>query len=286
MLFESESPASPSRLRMEFESGRMPTDVLDRPDPEALVAEDHRADLEHALALLASWKQEGIEVVTPFDPSYPSQLRTVFDYPVLLFARGHVVDDVRSVAIVGSRAVSSWGLQFARNLGGWLAEDGVTVVSGLARGVDGAAHRAALEARGRTVAVLGNGLNYIYPSEHRELQATIASTGLVLSQYLPNERPTRRSFPARNITMSAYSSITMIVEAAEKSGTRIQADAAVRHGRPLIITSQVVAETTWGRKYAEGSFDVTVVQTASEARQAADRILERVLHPAPALMPA
>ncbi|GAA1838569.1 DNA-processing protein DprA [Agromyces salentinus] len=286
LRFRAENALVPSVLRREFEDGRLPLEILERADPSALVAEDRTTELEWAMAQIRQWSEQNIEVLTPFSDQYPAQLRTVYDYPVILFARGSVRHDTRSAAIVGSREVSDWGLRFAANLGAALAEDGVTVVSGLARGVDGAAHTAALQAGGRTVAVLGNGLNYVYPREHRSLQGEIERTGLVLSQFLPDERPTRRSFPARNITMSAYSSITVIAEAAEKSGTRIQADAAVKHARPLVITTQVAAETSWGHHYASGQFDVTVVATAAEGRLAIQRILSRLHNHAPMAFPA
>lgn len=157
------------------------------------------------------------------------------------------------------------------------------MVSGLAHGVDGSAHEAALNAGGRTVAVLGNGLNRVYPREHAGLQSEIAQRGLLISQFLPDSSPTRQSFPQRNIVMSAYSSMTVIVEASEKSGTRIQADAAVKHGRPLILTRQVVQSTSWGRRYADGTFNVAVVATPGEARRAVAAMLERAYVPAPVL---
>jgi len=275
--------ATPTELRLQFEAGRSPEEVLELPDPSQILAEDRSDELAAASTQIEEWSSNGIQVLTPFSGTYPMQLRTVFDYPLFLFARGHVKHDPRSVAIVGSRDVTSRGLAFASALARRLAGAGVTIVSGLARGVDGAAHEAALRAGGRTVSVLGNGLNRVYPSEHRELQEIIAESGLLISQFLPNETPTKRSFPARNVTMSAYSSITAIVEAAERSGTRIQADAAIKHGRPLIISEQVAETTTWGARYAAGSFDVTVVPSPDAAADAALGILERIESPAVAL---
>jgi DNA processing protein len=283
LLFRKEASLTPLRLRKHFEMDRTPLEILEHDGGAALVGRDASDELSEASEKLARWSDQGIRVLTPFGENYPSQLRTVFDYPVLLFARGSVQSDLRSAAIVGSREVSAKGLQFASDLARLLVLDEVTVVSGLARGVDGAAHTAALQAGGRTVAVLGNGLNYTYPSEHREMQQEIASRGLVLSQFQPDERPTRQSFPARNITMSAYSSITTIVEANEKSGTRIQADAAIKHGRPLVITRQVATTTTWGQKYSQGAYDVTVVDTPGEARRKIADILQRIQHPASVL---
>jgi DNA processing protein len=124
----------------------------------------------------------------------------------------------------------------------------MTVVSGLARGIDTAAHRAALDAGGRTVAVIGTGIGRAYPAENHALQDEIASRGLVLSQFWPDASPDKRSFPMRNATMSGYGLATVVVEAGEKSGARIQARVAVEHGRQVILTDRVVARNTWARE--------------------------------------
>lgn len=264
----------PAELRRRFDDGATPLAMLGG-EADALLPTDTTSELTNAQHQLDIWNAEGITILTPFSTNYPSQLRSVFDYPLVLFARGEVVNDRLSAAIVGSREVSPAGLGFAGELAGMLASDGITVVSGLARGVDGAAHRAALDAGGRTVAVLGNGLRTVYPAEHRALQAQIADTGLLVSQFRPESRPTRQTFPQRNITMSAYSSVTVIAEASEKSGTRIQAHAAIKHARPLVLTAQVVRDTTWGQHFAGGGYDVAVAGDAQEARVAVREILER-----------
>lgn len=275
LLYQTGRATTPAELRRRFEDGELPSDVLQTPNGPALFPEDVSVALAAAEAELVGWNAEGISVLTPFDDAYPSQMRSVFDYPLAIFARGAVKNDRLSAAIVGSREVSDSGLRFASDLASLLAEDSITVVSGLARGVDGAAHRAALAANGRTVAMLGNGLRNIYPAEHRDLQDEIAATGAVLSQFRPEARPSRQSFPQRNITMSAYSSITVIAEASEKSGTRIQANAAIKHARPLVLSSQVVKETSWGATYAGGGYDVTVVSSPDEGRAAVRDILLR-----------
>jgi DNA processing protein len=285
LLFEQEPRPTPSKLRHQFELGRTPYEILEDGDSASLLPENVDSRIDRAIELVADWRKAGISVLTPCQAEYPAQLSNVFDYPVLLFACGEVRHDIRSVAIVGSREVSNSGLRFASDLARLVTLDDVTVVSGLARGVDGSAHRAALDAGGRTVAVLGNGISYTYPREHATLQQEIAQKGLLLSQFSPDERPTRRSFPQRNITMSAYSSVTVIVEATEKSGTRIQADAAVKHGRPLVITRRVATETSWGRTYAAGAYDVTVVDSPGEARRAITRLLDRT-HSTAALLSA
>lgn len=277
LLYHAEQAPTPAQLRRSFEDGKSPAEILSGADG-GLFGADISETLMKAEAEYSAWTAEGIQVLTPFSEHYPTQMRSVYDYPLVLFARGEVISDRLSAAIVGSRDVSLEGLGFSRELAGYLAEDNITVVSGLARGVDGSAHQAALEQKGRTVAVLGNGLRNVYPSEHRDLQNRISETGLVISQFRPESRPTRQTFPQRNITMSAYSSVTVIVEASEKSGTRIQANAAVKHARPLVITSRVAESTSWGREYASGGYDVTVVRDAIEGRSAVREILTRNEH--------
>ncbi|MFD6699839.1 MULTISPECIES: DNA-processing protein DprA [unclassified Microbacterium] len=277
LLFHAEKPLTAAVLRRRFDDGEAPSDVLTNASGQ-LFDIDASGLLAAASETRSAWEAEGITLLTPFSDRYPSQLRSVYDYPLVLFSRGVIQNDRLSAAIVGSREVTPNGIAFADQLAGYLAEDGITVVSGLARGVDGTAHRAALRAGGRTVAVLGNGLRNVYPAEHRELQQQISESGLLISQFRPEMRPTRQTFPQRNITMSAYSSLTVIAEASEKSGTRIQAGAAVKHARPLVITTQVAAGTSWGREYAAGGFDVTVVRDAEEARTAVREILDRDEH--------
>lgn len=284
LLFHGDRRYKPSQLRPLFEADLTPLDILRHGDGSALVPEDRSDLLALAASDLERWQAAGISLLSPFAEKYPAQLAAVFDYPVLLFAKGRVADDERSAALVGSRGVSDAGLRFTDRTARLLVDDGVTVVSGLARGVDGSAHAAALDAGGRTVAVLGNGINRVYPAEHRDLQEQIASSGLLISQFLPDASPTRQSFPQRNIVMSAYSSVTVIVEAAEKSGTRIQADAAVKHGRPLVLTSQVVENTTWGRKYADGGYNVEVASSPDGVKLAVSALLARSHTPAPSAM--
>jgi len=124
----------------------------------------------------------------------------------------------------------------------------VTVIAGLAAGIDTAAHRAALDARGRTVAVIGTGINKQYPAANRELHREIAARGLLLSQFWPDAPPQKHTFIMRNATMSGYGMATVVVEAGEHSGTRSQARMAVEHGRPVILTDMVVAGTSWGKE--------------------------------------
>ncbi|GAA3754215.1 hypothetical protein GCM10022225_43750 [Plantactinospora mayteni] len=152
-----------------------------------------------------------------------------------------------------------------------LAERGVTVASGLAKGIDTAAHSAALDAGGRTVAVIGTGIRRYYPAANRQLQDQITEVGLVISQFWPDAQPTKQSFPMRNAVMSGYAVATVVVEAGETSGARIQARLALQHGRPVVLTSQVM-RCDWAKTFAENP-GVYVVHGTVELLEAIEDIL-------------
>ncbi|MGO4648656.1 DNA-processing protein DprA [Nocardia sp. 2YAB30] len=231
--------------------------VLGRRGARALWDDDHQQGLfgsdaetdilEQAERDVAAWHHTPFGFHTFMDESYPEQLRSVRQMPPVVFTQGKLIHDDVGICVVGSRKVSEPGMRFAQTVAQELAATSVTVVAGLAEGVDTAAHQAALDAGGRTVAVLGNGLNHVYPRSNTKLQAEIAEHGMLLTHFLPEYSPRRWSFPARNVTMSAYSAASVIVEAGERSGTRIQAREAVAHGRPVVLNSTVVQATTWGR---------------------------------------
>ena len=182
---------------------------------------------------------------------FPPLLRSIHDPPPGLFVRGSAdVDLLRSpgVAVVGARSCSPYGAQVARMLGRELAAAGLVVVSGLARGVDGEAHRGALEAGGATVGVLGCGVDRDYPAAHRELAARIRESGLVVAEYPPGVEPAPWRFPARNRIIAGLSAATVVVEARERSGALITADLALEEGREVLavpgeITSALSAGT-------------------------------------------
>jgi DNA processing protein len=168
---------------------------------------------------------------------FPPLLRAIYDPPPRLFVRGGGEDDVLArpaVAIVGARACSSYGAQIARRLGREFAGAGLVVVSGLARGIDGEAHRGALESGGVTVAVLGCGIDRDYPAAHRELAQRIRGDGLVVSEYQPGVEPAPWRFPARNRIIAGLSAVTVVVEARERSGALITADMALEEGRDVL----------------------------------------------------
>jgi DNA processing protein len=169
------------------------------------------------------------------DGRYPENLREITTPPERLYVRGRFADeDALAVAIVGSRAATSYGLAVAERLAADLAARGVTVVSGLARGIDSAAHRGALRAGGRTIAVLGSGVDVIYPPENRRLAGEIASHGAVVSQFEPGTRPLSGHFPARNRVIAGLALAVVVVEAAEKSGSLITAGLAGEMGREVM----------------------------------------------------
>jgi DNA processing protein len=198
---------------------------------------------------IEDWLADGIGVHTCLDDSYPEQLRDIHQVPPLVFTRGRLVLDRRAVAVVGTRNASARGLDVARTISTSLSRAGVTVVSGLAAGIDTAAHAAALKARGRTVAVVGTGINRYYPAANEDLQRQIASEGLVLSQFWPDASPTKRTFPMRNAVMSGYAAATVVVEAAYRSGARMQARMALEHGRPVVLPRELL-EHEWAQTYA------------------------------------
>ncbi len=206
--------------------------------------------LDAAATELAEWRRDGIEVVSVFDDSYPENLRGVHDRPPLLFVAGALVKgDSRSVAVVGSRAPTADGIAAARRIAGDLANAGYTVFSGLAAGIDTAAHTTTLAEGGRTVAVVGTGLHHCYPPQNSQLSRRIARECALVSQFWPDTPPTRRSFPMRNAVMSGMTLGTVIVEAFQTSGTRIQARLALAQGRPVFLLRSLLSQA-WARELA------------------------------------
>jgi DNA processing protein len=197
-------------------------------------------------AFLRQLADRGYRWLARSDPAFPARLRCIHDPPPGLFVRGTAPVSLlerASVAIVGARACSHYGTSVAASLARELAEAGVLVVSGLARGIDGAAHRGALQV-GTTVAVLGCGIDRDYPRTHASLAAEIAREGLIVSEYAPGVEPAPWRFPARNRIVAGLSLATVVVEARERSGALITADLALDEGREVLavpgeITSQL-----------------------------------------------
>jgi DNA processing protein len=177
---------------------------------------------------------EGINIVLESEEDYPDSLRSIPNPPPLLYYRGELrAEDSVAVSIVGSRTPTVNGLYTAEEIAIALAQHGISVVSGLARGVDSAAHRGALKGGGRTIAVLGSGLKKIYPPENRELAEEIANNGLIMSEYPLEMGPMKGNFPARNRIISGLSLAVLVVEAARDSGSLITASFALEQGREV-----------------------------------------------------
>ncbi len=179
-------------------------------------------------------KHEGCQFLVRGNPGYPSLLEEIYDPPLLLYARGHMEALERpSVAIVGTRRPTVYGLQMAQGIASDLGSRGISVVSGLARGVDAAAHRGCLDGDGSTIAVLGCGIDIIYPREHRQLTQRILAKGLLLSEFPPGTSPAPQNFPVRNRIISGLALGTLIIEASEYSGSLITARLAMEQNREV-----------------------------------------------------
>jgi DNA processing protein len=214
---------SASRARLE--------EVVGKSLAERIAAYKEAVDVESQERHLA---QFGAKLVTLEDANYPSRLAEIYDPPLLLFVRGTFVEqDENCVAIVGTRRPTPYGIRMAEKFGRELAARGVTVVSGLAAGVDAAAHRGALAAGGRTVAVLGCGVDVAYPLENAELMEAITKQGCVVSQFPMGTKPSKGHFPYRNRIISGLSQGTLIVEAPLNSGALITARQAAEQGREV-----------------------------------------------------
>jgi DNA processing protein len=177
---------------------------------------------------------QGIQVLTWDDPAYPDRLRHIVQSPFVLYIKGQVIaEDAWAVAIVGTRRYSSYGRQVAENISHTLARNGITIISGLARGIDGIAHRTAIDAGGRTIAVLGSGLDILYPPEHRALAEEISKEGALISDYPLGTPPDGSNFPPRNRIISGLSKFVIVIEAGERSGALITATYAAEQGKEV-----------------------------------------------------
>jgi DNA processing protein len=243
---------------------------------EHLVSEPRHARFERfargfdAREYLHRLETKRIRWVARGSTQFPSALAAIFDPPPGLFIRGRVPLELlerASVAIVGARACSSYGAQVARMLGRELGAAGLVVVSGLARGVDGEAHRGALESGGATVAVLGCGVDRNYPASNAHLASRIEETGLIVSEYAPGVEPAPWRFPARNRIVAGLAAATIVVEARDRSGALITADLALEEGREVFA---VPGEIT--SRLSEGTN--RLLRLGATALTCADDVLE------------
>ncbi len=205
------------------------------------------------------------------DGRFPRRLSSIHDPPPGLFLRGSATPELLSepsVAVVGARSCTDYGAQVARSLGRELAAAGVVVVSGLARGIDGWAHRGALDAAGKTVAVLGCGIDRDYPRAHAALAQRVAESGLLVSEYPPGVAPAPWRFPARNRIVAGLCAATVVVEARERSGALITADLALEEGREVLaVPGEITSSLSRGTNalIRLGSIPVTGVDDVLEA---------------------
>ena len=198
----------------------------------ALLAEK---SLENADRILGACSRLGLRLLTMQDADYPMRLRNIFEPPCLLYVKGQlpVIDEEVAVAMVGTRKASPYGIEAAEKIAYGLCKQGAVVISGAAAGVDSASHRGALRAGGKTIAVLGNGLDVVYPAENAWLYRDIAASGALISEYPPGTAAEAWHFPVRNRIISGLSLATIVVEAPEKSGALITARHALEQGRDV-----------------------------------------------------
>lgn len=224
-------------------------------------------ELDEARIAVDDWLDRALDVRTVLDGRYPHNLHSIFDRPPMVFVDGSWREgrDSRSIAIVGTRKATKDGLSRAQRLAEELVAAQFTIISGLAAGIDTAAHTSALRAGGRTVAVMGTGLDHRYPPENRELADHIVeSGGALLSQFFPHQTPRRWMFPMRNVVMSGLSTATVVVEASETSGARMQARVALQHGRAVFLLKSLVDAHDWARKYVEeGAYGSVAIEVGS-----------------------
>jgi len=236
-----------------------------------------RSEAEH------TWTQwtasSDFDVISVLDDRYPVALKQIHQIPPLLFTRGELRPIETAVSVVGSRDATNEGLRIAANVARGLVDRHITVLSGLATGIDTAAHRATLDAGGRPVGVIGTGILRTYPAASKDLHREVAAAGALVSQFLPDAPPQKHSFPMRNATMSGLGLASVVVEAGEHSGARIQARVAVEHGRPVVLTDLVVQRTQWGQALRDRP-GVFVAASTAEVMRIIDRIVEVAEEPA------
>jgi len=257
-----------------------PAKIFAASRPELEQVEDLRADAVDGILHFNEWAEvddeigrvraAGIALVGFNDEKYPARLRAIADPPPLLYVKGELTDaDDRAVAIVGSRSASDYGRRVARDLARGLATLGFTVVSGMARGIDGMAHETALNSGGRTIAVLGSGVERAYPPEHDKLYQRISENGAVISELPLGTKPLAFNFPARNRMISGLSLGVVVVEATEKSGSLITASLAVEQGREVFAVPGEV-----GASRSRGAH--RLIRQGAKLVESVDDILEEI----------
>ncbi|MGI5877029.1 MAG: DNA-processing protein DprA [Christensenellales bacterium] len=232
----------PAEVFRQAQAGR-PMPMLDDATAARLRESATAAAIERILRAL---DEKGIRAVCQCDPEYPEPLLGIYDAPFVLYAHGNVglLSGKRMISMVGTRQPTRYGEQVATQISRGLGENGVTVVSGLARGIDGICHRGCLEGGGDTIAVLGCGVDIVYPREQQGLYDRIVDRGLILSEYKPGTPPAPGNFPARNRIISGLASGIVVVEAGQRSGTLFTVDFALDQGRDIFAVPGPVNSPT------------------------------------------
>lgn len=271
------------RLRALLKIYDSPQEILNNPSEGKLKTAEGIGDvIAQTIVDMARHKDERLKrelclieknrvgVISVFDDDYPASLKSTYDPPMLLYVKGNLLpDDILALAIVGSRRATYYGLSTTERLAGHLAARGITIVSGLARGVDSAAHKGALKVKGRTMAVLGSGLGVIYPPENRGLYEKIIESGAVVSELPYQTIPDRKNFPRRNRVISGLSLGVVVVEAAQHSGSLITANMALEHGREVFaVPGKVDSLSSAGTN--------NLIKQGAKLVQTADDILEEL----------
>lgn len=236
-----------------------------------LIAAAHRTiDVDAELQLI---EKHRCSLIPLGDPNYPGSLAQIPSPPPILYLRGALQsEDQNAVAIVGSRQCTDYGRRMTRQIAGDLARNGYTIVSGLARGIDGEAHRGAIQAGGRTLAVLAGGLSKIYPPEHKGLSEEVEKVGALITEAVMKQPPTADSFPARNRIISGLSRAVVIVEAAEKSGALITAHHALDQGRSVLAVPGPVTSAASGGAHALIRNGAILCRSAADVMEELDGI--------------
>ena len=221
---------------------------------------------------------EGVSIITLLDEEYPYNLKKIFDPPLVLYVKGALKrEDAFSIAVVGSRRATFYGLSNASRFAGELIQHGFTVVSGMARGIDTYAHLGAIKARGRTIAFMGSGFNNIYPQENKKLSVDIAANGAVITEFPMDTPPLKQNFPRRNRLISGMSLGVVVVEAGRNSGALITADMALEQGKDVFcLPGQIDSAASFGTN--------ELIQQGAKLVCSIEDILEEV--PVPVQRPA
>ena len=211
-----------------------------------------------------------IKYITLLSPNYPSFLKSTFKPPFVIFYEGNIellTDDSKKIAVIGSRINSQYGLETTKKICKGLTEKDVTIVSGLAKGTDGIAHKSCLDNNGKTIAVIANGLNIVYPKENDKLYQTIKEKGLIISEYPPNTMPSPSNFPNRNRIIAAISNGVLVIEAKEKSGTMNTVSHALEDGKQIFCVPERCDENSGCNK---------LIKEGAKLVESADDVLEEL----------